>query len=327
MSAPSRLAEQVTVVVPAHERKSQVLLTLRQLNTLEARVPVCVVDADSSDGTAAAIARRFPDVLTYRFPASRGVAAINVAVRHADTPYIAFCEPGTWWAWGALTRAVKLLESAPRVGVLNARVLRGAARAEDAICGAMGRSALASPLGVLVTGVGDVNPAAAVLRRAAFLSVGGLEPRLAPGAEGRLLAYELMSAGWTLGYARGLVVYGQIACAAAEYLPALMLRNQLCLAWARRRFRAALDESLELLANPMHATERATGVLLALRSLFWVMKRRRMLPASVEEALHQIRCGAAPEQSAMPDRLSGAQSSAPVRLETRTAFGPAALRR
>ena len=88
----------VGVVVITHQRRPEVLHTLRRLRDLPERPPVVVVDNASTDGTADAVAAQHPEAALVRSPVNLGAVARNVGVEALDTPYVAFCDDDTWWA-------------------------------------------------------------------------------------------------------------------------------------------------------------------------------------------------------------------------------------
>lgn len=69
------------VVVITHNRREELLCTLRHMATLPDRAPVVVVDNASSAGTAAAVAAAFPQVTLVRGRANLGSLGRNLAVR------------------------------------------------------------------------------------------------------------------------------------------------------------------------------------------------------------------------------------------------------
>jgi GT2 family glycosyltransferase len=263
-----------TVVVLTYNRRAEVLATLERLGALAERPPIIVVDNASTDGTAEAVAAAFPEVTLLRLAANLGAAGRNAGVARASTPYVAFSDDDTWWAAGALSRAVEILERYPRLAAITAQVLVG----RDARVDPVSREMAASPLG------SDGLPGprligflagASVFRRDAFVEAGGYEPRLFIGAEEKLLAYALAERGWSLAYVPELIVYHHPSRARDPAARSLLLeRNELWIAWLRRPLSVAARQTLR---TPARALWRA------LAGLPWIVRARRPLPPEVEE--------------------------------------------
>ena len=263
----------VSVVVLTYNRREEVLRTLTHLSALAERPAIVVVDNASTDGTAAAVARAFPEVTVVRQEKNRGAAGRNAGVERVRTPFIAFSDDDTWWASGALTRAVEILERYPRLAAVTAQVLVGA----DARADPVSREMAASPLGA------DGLPGprllgflagASVFRRDAFVEAGGYEPRLFIGAEEKLLAYTLAERGWSLAYVPELIVHHHPSRARDPAARSIILaRNELWIAWLRRPIAVALRHTWR---TPPRALWRA------LAGLPWIVRARRALPPDVE---------------------------------------------
>ncbi|HEU4702255.1 MAG TPA: glycosyltransferase family 2 protein, partial [Conexibacter sp.] len=180
----------IAVAIATRNRRAPLLVTLAQLRALPERPPLMVVDNASTDGTAAAVRERFPDATVLALPENRGAAARNAAAQALATPYVAFADDDSWWEPGALTRAVELLDAHPRLGLLAARVLVGAERRLDPTCAEMARSPLSDAAGASAPGVPVLGFVAcgAVVRRSAYLHVGGFDAHYGIGGEERLLA-------------------------------------------------------------------------------------------------------------------------------------------
>jgi GT2 family glycosyltransferase len=127
-------------------------------------------------------------------------------VRRARTPYVAFSDDDSWWAGGALERAVDTLDRAPRLAVLAARILVGQEERLDPVCLAMRHSPLGEVAGVGPRVLGFVA-CGAVVRRSAYLEVGGFHPRFGVGGEETLLAVDLAERGWDCAYADDVVAH------------------------------------------------------------------------------------------------------------------------
>jgi GT2 family glycosyltransferase len=190
------------------DRVAEVLSTLRRLDALPERPPVVVVDNASSDGTAVQVARDFPDVAVERLPTNLGAAARSVGAAVLDTPLVAFSDDDSWWAPGALALAAERFRRSERLGLLAATVLVGRDERPDPVNAAMATSPLAEGVaagaGVPVLGF---LACGAVVRRRAFLDVGGFEHRFGVGGEEELLALDLVRAGWEVEHHPDVVAH------------------------------------------------------------------------------------------------------------------------
>ncbi len=86
----------VTVAVITHDRPTSVLRTLDALAVLPEQPPVIVVDNGSDDTTCTAVRRHPATARMLRPRENTGALGRNLAVRHADTPYVAFSDDDSW---------------------------------------------------------------------------------------------------------------------------------------------------------------------------------------------------------------------------------------
>jgi GT2 family glycosyltransferase len=163
---------------------------------------------------------------------------------------------------------------------------------EDPTCGIMAASPLsyAAPLpGPALLGF---LAGATMIRRSAFLAVGGFEPRFFLGGEESLVALDLVAAGWALAYVDSIVIHHfpspQRDAVARRRL---LHRNALWLAWLRRPLRSALRETGRLIRTTVLQPHLAPGFIQGLAGIRWVAQNRRVLPAFVETALRQLERG------------------------------------
>jgi GT2 family glycosyltransferase len=279
------------VVIATRDRAASLLAVLQRLRALPEGPPVVVVDNGSTDGTPEAVRAAAPEVVVLEAGRNLGAAARTLGARALDTPYVAFNDDDSWWAPGALRRAAELLDAHPRVGLLAARVLVGPAGRLDPTCAAMARSPL--PRDALPgPGVLGFVACGAVVRRTAYLEVGGFDERYGIGGEERRLALDLAAAGWGLAYADELVVHHVPDAGGAPRSGRLrrQARNDLWSAWLRRPPAAALRESALVLARlarrePATAAQAAADALGGAR---WVARERRVVPPLVEQGLRAI---------------------------------------
>lgn len=272
------LSSQLSVIILTHNRAAELRRTLERMLALPERPALIVVDNASADGTDIMVRQEFPEASLIRLHENIGAAARNAGVRHARTPYIAFCDDDTWWAAGALPQAVALLEAHPRVAVLSARILVGPEERDDPACIVMARSPMPSE-GLPGRALLGFMAGASVMRRAAFIDAGGYEPKFFIGGEEALLTLDLVAAGWRVVYAPQLRVHHHPSptrdrAARNHYL----VRNALWVAWMRLPWRIALAETRRILRLPSARPVLLQALGGALRELPWVLKRRRVIP-------------------------------------------------
>jgi GT2 family glycosyltransferase len=270
-------------------RVDEALATLRRLRSLPERPPLVVVDNGSSDGTAEAIARELPDVRVIALGENAGSAGRNAGVRACQTPYVAFADDDSWWEPGSLERAAAALDAHPRVAAVAARVVVDPEGREDPVCRALeesplpGAADLPGPevLGFLACGV--------VVRKDAFLEVGGFEPRMMVGGEEELLATDLASAGWAISYLRELTVrHHPSARRSPRDRRRTQMRNAIWFAWLRRPAARALVRTARLLRGSRGDPAALGGAAEALRAAPWVLRGRRVVPEHVERRLRLL---------------------------------------
>ena len=279
----------VTVVVLTHARVSEVAKTVELLLDLPEHPAIIVVDNGSTDGTSDILTHRFPNIRIIALASNVGAAARNVGIRAASTPYVALCDDDTWWAAGSLQRAADVLDSHPHMAVLTARVLVGAEEQEDPTCRRMEHSPLAAESDLPGTPILGFLAGASMIRRTAFLSVGGFEPRFFLGGEEALVAVDLAAAGWQMVYMRDLIVHHYPSHHRdARARRRLLLRNALWFTWLRRPLPSAIRQTGRLLRPALGDPQEAWGFFQAVAGLPWIIRRRRCLPAAVEAALLKL---------------------------------------
>ncbi|HMJ35066.1 MAG TPA: glycosyltransferase [Baekduia sp.] len=271
---------EVTVVIATRDRRSTLLTTLGRLTALPEAPPIIVVDNASRDGTAEVVRAAYPTVDIVTLAVNAGVAARNVGVRRAGTRLIAFSDDDSWWAPGALSRAADHFAAHRRLGLLGARVLVGAEERLDPTSArmALGPWHQGSPGPTIVGFVA----CGAVVRREAFLAVGGFEARFGIGAEEGLLAMDLAAAGWSLVYAEDVVAAHHPVQEPRPLRRRRVVRNELWTSWLRRPMPVAARATLAALRPRL-----ILGLLDAVHGIWWVARERRALPASVERDLRR----------------------------------------
>lgn len=275
-------------MIATRDRAESLAGTLQRISEMPERPPIVVVDNGSTDATAATVRAWAPAAELIELGENRGAAARNVGVTAAATPYVAFCDDDSWWAPGALAATERLLDAHPRVAVVAARVLVGAAQRLDPTCAAMAASPLPGGGAPYLPRVLGFVACGAVVRREAFLEVGGFEPRLDIGGEEELLAIDLAAAGHELVYAERVVAHHHPAGGSRPGRAHRMLRNGLVVAWLRRSPAGALRRSRRLLGAAVGAREALLGLAGAMRRLPWIVRDRRPVRPDLERALREL---------------------------------------
>ncbi|GAB2565939.1 glycosyl transferase [Paractinoplanes abujensis] len=266
--------DDVTVVVATRNRGERLLETFPHH-----RAPAILID-NGSDSPPPAL----PGARIVQLGENRGAAARNVGVELARTPFVAFADDDSYWTPGALARAAELMRQHPRAALLAARVLVGPQGREDPVSAEMAASPLGTPPGAAGPSVLGFLACSIIVRRDAFLAVGGFEPRLFVYGEEALLAMDLAAAGHQLSYVEELVVRhfprpgGRDNGARAR----TEARNQVLTAMLRRPVGvAARTLGAALVTNPRGAVD-------ALRQVGWARRHRRPLPPEVEADLQTL---------------------------------------
>jgi GT2 family glycosyltransferase len=280
---------QVGVVVITYRRRAEALATLDRLGRLPEQPPIVLVDNGSGDGTAEAARARFPDVDVVALDENLGAVGRNIGVDRLRTPYVAFCDDDTWWEPGSLTRAADVFDACPELAVVNARIVTGPDAHDDPIVAELRDSPVPGPDWLPGPALGSFLAGASVVRRDAFLSVGGFSPQLWLGGEEELLATDLLTAGWELCYREDLVVHHDASPLRDSILRRRHgIRNTLWFTWLRRPITPAVRRTVFLARTVPHDRTSALGAWDAIRGLPWVLANRRVRPPAVEDRLRPL---------------------------------------
>ena len=278
----------VGVVVVTRDRCDRVLATLDRLAGLPERPELIVVDNGSGDGTPRAVRRRHPRATVLSLSENAGSSARNAGARALSTELVAFSDDDSWWAPGSLSKAGETFALRPSLGLLQARILVGPKRRPDPICAEMSRSPLPVPAGLPGPAILGFIACGAVVRRRAFLGVGGFHSRFGVGGEETLLAFDMAAAGWELAYVDSVVAHHHPdAGGVRPGRPALEVRNELWTSWLRRRLPAAGAASLRVAAETIRRRD-PRGLVQAVRGLPWVLRERQPLPPGLDRAAGRI---------------------------------------
>lgn len=277
-----------TAAVITHNRCASLLRTLDQLAGLPERPPVIVVDNASTDGTSEVIAG-LPQVRAVYADGNLGAVARNVAVEHASTPYVAFCDDDTWWEPGAMDRAATLLDEHPALAVVTGRIIRQPAGREDPVVAEMRDSPLPRPPWLPGPALGSFMAGASMVRVSAFREAGGFSRRLWLDGEEELLATDLMNLGWHMCFADDVVVNHRPSPVRDTHRRRRRgIRNTLWSAWLRRPVGSALRHTAWLLRTVPRDLASTRAFAEALGGLGWVVRERAAVRDDVERRLRTL---------------------------------------
>jgi GT2 family glycosyltransferase len=287
------MSARTTVVIATHNRRAELVHTLCRLGELSPASPVIVVDNASDDGTPRAVVERFPGVRVLSLRRNLGASARNLGVDAARTPYVAFSDDDSWWAPGALERAAAALDRHPRLGLLAARTLVGPEERADPVTARMANSPLPPAPGAPGPAVLGFLACSAVLRRKAFIEVGGFSPLLFLFGEETLLAYDLAAAGWQLCYVDDVVAHHHPSASrpAPRRRAITEWRNAVLIAWMRRPVRVAARSGGALARAASHDPAARAALLGVLARLPAALCRRARLPTGVERQARLLQGG------------------------------------
>ena len=280
----------VGVSILTYNRADEVSRTVERMLALPERPRIVVVDNGSTDGTPDILARRFPEVRCITLSGNPGSAGRNAGVAALSCPYVALCDDDTWWEPGSLGRAADLLDAYPRLALIAGRVLVGPENRLDPICRALAGSPVTSATALPGPAVLGFLACAAMVRRSAYLEVGGFERRFFIGGEEELLALDLLGNGWELAYVDDLVIHHHPSQLSRDASARRLVteRNRLWVAWLRHPLSWALKATVRAAwAARTDPTSRA-ALGAALRELPWALAHRRAVPPDVRRRLREV---------------------------------------
>lgn len=277
------MTQEVTVVVMSRNRRDELLASLPRHEG-----PVVLVDNDSSDGSADAVEQALPHVDVVRLPRNRGAGARTVGAQRASTDFVAFADDDSWWAPGALAAGTALMRQHPRLALLNARILVGPEERLDPICEVMAASPLGTDDDLPGPSLLGFVACAAMVRRNAFLEVGGFDDVVRfPGEEERV-ALDLAAAGWGLAYVDELAVHHHPSTRRDDppARRARVVRSSLLTAVMRSPWPVVARQAGAALRD---GRPGRTGLRTALPDVPAALRARRRVPPRVETDLRLLR--------------------------------------
>ncbi|CAN5612216.1 glycosyltransferase [soil metagenome] len=282
----------VTVVTVTRNRRDGVVDAIERHRKGGVLPPYILVDNASTDGTADAVRARHPEVVIVELPENRGSVARNDGVLAARTPYVAFSDDDSWWAPGALEESAAVFAAYPRLGLLAARTLVGPDERLDPVSAQLVASPLGTDPDLPGPSVLGFLACSAIVRRRAYLAVGGFEPLLFFLAEEMVLAVHLAAAGWGLSYVDEVVAHhhpppGRPPSRARRRLHG---RNELLGAWLCRPYPVAAARTARAVGAGLRDrdADQLASVLALLPLLPAALARREQPPRHIEDQLRLL---------------------------------------
>jgi GT2 family glycosyltransferase len=283
------LSDRISVVIVTYNRVDTLLNTLHKLESLPEQPPLIVVDNGSTDGTFERVKHDFPAVTIKRLPAGLGCVSRNEGIKLAETPLVAMCDDDSYWAPGALTRAVQCFDEYSHLGVLASKVLLGEEQRLEPVCEAMRDSPLTDPRPLPGPAILGFVCCAAIFRQEAFWSIGGFHKDFAIAGEERLFSADMRSKGWSLAYVEDVLSYHFPSPARSTARRThLLTRDTLWYYWLRRPLYYALRHTLHIHKKSRVDENVRSGYREAIRQLHRFLFERRPVPPTVEEQLLRI---------------------------------------
>jgi N-acetylglucosaminyl-diphospho-decaprenol L-rhamnosyltransferase len=277
------LRSELTLVIITRNRADDLKLTLKKLLKLPEIFNIIVVDNASKDNTAHLIEDSFPTVKLIKLNRNKFAVGRNIGVQNANTPFVAFSDDDSGWAPYSLERALNILKSYSKVGVVAARVLVNKEKKPDPI----NKYFESSPLPKIVDMPGPALmgflECAAVMRKNAFLATGGYNPYLLFSGEGALLSIDMVTMGWGITYDKDVVAYhypSKIRNMRERYR--MGARNAIWRVWLRRPVKSAIKETLRQLFLGLRDINMLIGCIESIKGFPYVLKNRHVVPKFVE---------------------------------------------
>jgi N-acetylglucosaminyl-diphospho-decaprenol L-rhamnosyltransferase len=288
MKLENALSEKISIVIIARNRAHTLATALQRLLSLHEPVPTIVVDNHSDDDTVQVISKNYPDVTLIQLPENYGSAGRNIGAEYAQTPYVAFADDDSWWADGALSASVAYFEKYPALGLIQGKILLHGERLEPA-CQQMDESPVSTPYDFPGKCILGFVACGAIVRKDAFLSVGGFHRQFGVGGEEELIALDLAEHGWILAYFQDILAFHSPSPIRDKTRrKQLVIRNHLWAVWLRRPLGSIFAETASFLKQAITDSSVRKGVLEAFMGLPWIIKERKPLSSVLEREIVKL---------------------------------------
>jgi N-acetylglucosaminyl-diphospho-decaprenol L-rhamnosyltransferase len=206
----------LSIVIVNWNTRDLLLDCLTSIHAHASQYELVVVDNGSTDGSAAAVQREYPDVKTISHTENQGYARANmIGFRATNGPYVLFLNSDTIIQSDAVTCLIDFLEREPQCAACGPRLVQPDGKTQPFAFGndpklgyllarASARIGIRAPLhdweSTAVQAVDWISGACLLVRRSAFEQVGGFDERIFMYFEDNDLCLRLRSAGWQVVY-------------------------------------------------------------------------------------------------------------------------------
>ncbi len=192
----------VSVIIVSYNTADLTIKCLASVRAAAGKKEIFVVDNASTDGSAAAIGKQFPEITLIENPQNMGFgAANNRALKICRGRYVVFLNPDTVVRPGTLSRAVSYMDAHPDVGLAGARILNPDGSPQESISWRYpGEKFAKSETKSLPGKIACVLGAFMIARRPLIDELGGFDEDFFLYGEDEDLAWRIREKGFSIGY-------------------------------------------------------------------------------------------------------------------------------
>jgi len=192
----------ISVIIVSYNTADLTLRCIASVRSSTGEKEIFVVDNASTDGSAAAVRKKFPEVPLIENPQNLGFgAANNRALKICRGRYVVFLNPDTVVRFDALSRAVSYMDAHPDIGLAGARILNPDGSPQESISWRYPGEKFAKDETKGLPGkIACVLGAFMIARRPLIDELGGFDEDFFLYGEDEDLAWRVREKGFSIGY-------------------------------------------------------------------------------------------------------------------------------
>jgi len=192
----------ISVIIVSYNTADLTLRCIASVRSSTGEKEIFVVDNASTDGSAAAVRKKFPEVPLIENPQNLGFgAANNRALKICRGRYVVFLNPDTVVRPDALSRAVSYMDAHPDIGLAGARILNPDGSPQESISWRYPGEKFAKDETKGLPGkIACVLGAFMIARRPLIDELGGFDEDFFLYGEDEDLAWRVREKGFSIGY-------------------------------------------------------------------------------------------------------------------------------